>query len=197
MCRFEAWRIGGSWTPVVRTIWPGMRSGSPASPWCAQRITLCSGTMKKERYWNWRYSCFWSHYPKRSCFGFEPWVQFALCFATSWWGVWSSLQRGLFSCFRFQRRFGLPDFTSRLGFLGWFLLVACWLVLLLICGSGIGDLDIWVLTCCRDLTHLAWSDDCPNWSLKRILFATRVATGRWLPPLIHRLIKWWPLVDAS
>ena len=53
------------------------------------------------------------------------------------------------------------------------------------------------VTCCRDLAHLAWSEDCPNWSLKRILFATRVATGRWLPPLIRRLIKWWPLTLES
>jgi len=35
------------------------------------------------------------------------------------------------------------------------LLVACWLVLLLICGSDIEDLDISASTYCLDLAHLA------------------------------------------
>src|SRR6185437_10122012 len=126
-----------------------MTNGSPASPRCAQRSTLCSGIMEEERYVDLALFEFLIALPCEKLLWFR--ILVLICSLSR-----NFLMRGLrFASRRVVRVFWIPGeiwfagLHLAIGF-SWLtslelllaLLIACWLVLLLICGSGIGDLDI-------------------------------------------------------
>src|SRR6185312_5872234 len=126
-----------------------MTNGSPASPRCTQKSTLCSGIMSEERYVGLALFEFLIALPRERLLWFR--TLGSICFLFR-----NFLMRGLrFASRRAVRVFWIPEeiwfagLHLAIGF-SWLtslelllpLLIACWLILLLICGSGIGDLDI-------------------------------------------------------
>src|SRR6185312_8931437 len=124
-----------------------MTNGSPVSPRCTQRSTLCSGIMEEERYVDLALFEFLIALPRERLFWFRTLGSICSLFR-------NFLMRGL--RFASRRTVRVCWITEEIWFAGlhlaigfsWLtflelllaLLVACWLVLLLIYGSGIGDL---------------------------------------------------------